>query len=179
MRFLSGKDMKKRILLLLFCMGGLWLMSCHSSKDAGSTKSFQSGNPISIAMTGYPEQYPVFSVADTTFDFGNIQEGDTVQFNFRFKNTGSQPLIINGASSTCGCTIPDYPKKPIAPGQEGIVKVVFNSEGKMGKQFKPVFLEANTMPSHFVLSISGNVISKERPAITDKMKAKNDQAIIK
>lgn len=164
--------MKKCSLILLGCLCGMWVMSCHSA-NSNDTRQFHSDKPISIAITGYPEQYPVFSVADTAFDFGNIQEGDVVQFAFRFKNTGSKPLIISEASSTCGCTIPDYPKNPVAPGQEDILKVVFNSAGKEGRQFKPIFIQANTMPSHFMLSIAGNVISKERPALTDKAKAKN------
>lgn len=166
--------MKNYLLILSGFLWGMSAVSCNSANSSGNAEQIHSDNPISIAMTSYPEQYPVFSVADTTFDFGNIQEGEVVHFKFRFKNTGSRPLIISEASSTCGCTIPDYPKNPVAPGQEGIVKVVFNSAGKMGRQFKPVFLWANTMPSHFTLSISGNVVSKERPAITDKRKGKSN-----
>ncbi|MGH2642808.1 MAG: DUF1573 domain-containing protein [Chitinophagaceae bacterium] len=156
--------MKKYAVIWLGCLCGLTAFSCNSVNSGKNVKQLQSDKPVSIAMTGYPEQYPVFSVADTTLDFGTIKEGDVVQVDFKFKNTGTKPLIISEASSTCGCTIPDYSKKPVAPGEESILKVVFNSAGKMGQQFKPVWINANTMPSHFTLSISGNVISKERPA---------------
>lgn len=163
--------MKKCTLILLGCLCGMLAVSCNAA-NSSNTRQFHSDKPISIAMTSYPEQYPVFCVSDTAYDFGTIYEGDVVQMDFRYKNTGSRPLIISEASSTCGCTIPDYSKKPVAPGEVSVLKVVFNSAGKMGKQFKPIWINANTMPSHFTLSISGNVISKERPAITDKMKPK-------
>lgn len=164
--------MKKCTLILFGWLCGMLVVSCNAINN-NNTRQFHSDKPISIAMTGYAEQYPVFSVADTAYNFGTIHEGDVVQMDFRFKNTGSKPLIISEASSTCGCTIPNYSKKPVAPGEVSVLKVLFNSAGKMGKQFKPIWISANTMPSHFTLSISGNVISKERPAITDKMKAKN------
>lgn len=155
--------MKKCMLILLGCFCGILAVSCNSA-NSSSTKQIHSDKPISIALTNYAEQYPVFSVADTAYDFGTIHEGDVVQIDFKFKNTGTKPLIISEASSTCGCTIPDYQKKPVAPGEESVLKVVFNSAGKMGRQLKPIWVSANTMPSHFTLSISGNVISKEKPA---------------
>lgn len=161
MRLLPEGRMKKYTLILTVFFCGTLVVSCNTVNN-DSNKQFHSNNPISITMTGYPEQYPVFSVADTAYDFGTIYEGDVIQIDFRFKNTGSKPLIISEASSTCGCTIPDYQKKPVAPGEESVLKVVFNSADKMGRQFKPIWVSANTMPSHFTLSISGNVISKEK-----------------
>lgn len=155
--------MKIGVLILLFACSGVFLTSCHPSNgESGKPKRFKDDThkPINIALTNYAEQYPVFSVADTAYDFGTINQGDVVQYNFRFKNTGSKPLIITSASSTCGCTVPQYPKAPIAPGEEGVLKVVFNSAGKSGKQFKPIFVSANTMPGNFNLKITCNVVSK-------------------
>lgn len=155
--------MKPRILILLFACAGLFAASCQSSgggSDAPKKFKADKHKPVNIALTSYAEQYPVFSVADTTYDFGTIQENDVVQYNFRFKNTGSKPLIISSATSTCGCTVPQYPKEPVAPGEEGVLKVVFNSAGKSGRQFKPIFVTANTMPAHFNLKITCDVVSK-------------------
>lgn len=154
--------MRNYILLFLACTG-LAITSCNSSgeqSDAPRKYKATEHNPINIALTNYPEQYPVFSVADTAYDFGAIKEGDVVQYEFRFKNTGSKPLIITNASSTCGCTIPQYPKEPVAPGKEGILKVVFNSTNKSGRQLKPIYVTANTMPAHFNLKITADVTSK-------------------
>lgn len=149
-------------ILLLFC-AGFFITSCQSSNngsDAPKKYKDEDRKPINIALTHYPEQYPVFSVADTAYDFGTIAQNDVVEYKFRFKNTGTKPLIIGSASSTCGCTIPQYPKKPIAPGEEGILKVVFNSAGKSGRQVKPINISANTMPARFNLKITCDVTSK-------------------
>lgn len=156
--------MNKWKVILTGCVLGMLALSC-SSPGGGGAKQFESDKPVSIAMTGYAEQYPVFSVAEKVLDFGTIHQGDVVRLVFRFKNTGTKPLIISQANSTCGCTVPDYPKSPVAPGEEGELKVVFNSADKMGMQMKPIFISANTMPSDFRLTITGNVVEKGRPVI--------------
>lgn len=153
----------KNSLFILFVLAGFLITSCHSSQGGSDTPEKFGNNDhkiINIALTNYPEQYPVFSVADTAYDFGLIKEGTVVQYTFRFKNTGAKPLIISNASSTCGCTIPQYPREPIAPGKEGELKVVFNSANKSGRQFKPIYITANTMPAHFDLKIICDVASK-------------------
>jgi hypothetical protein len=66
-------------------------------------------------------------------------------------------LIITSAKGSCGCTIPEYPTDPIAPGEEGIIDVVFNSDGKSGQQNKKVTIVANTVPNTTVLAINGMV----------------------
>lgn len=152
----------KTYLLLLICTGFL-ISSCHSSNgNASGPRKFKNKahKAFTKALTQYPEQYPVFSVADTAYDFGSIREGDIVQYDFHFKNTGTKPLIITGATSTCGCTVPRFPKEPIPPGKEGVLEVVFNSANKSGQQLKPIFVTANTMPSHFELKITCNVVAK-------------------
>lgn len=113
--------------------------------------------PITDTLTTDPENYPVFSVSDTLHDFGTVRQGDVVAYTFHFKNTGSKPLVIRGASSTCGCTVPEYPKEPIPPGEDGALKVEFNSAGKSGRQVKPVFIQANTKPTMFQLTITCDV----------------------
>ncbi len=91
-------------------------------------------------------------------DFGNVKEGKRVIYYFKFKNSGDKPLIIFEAKGSCGCTVPEYPINPIAPGQSGEIKVEFNSKGKSGKQTKYVTLNANTEPSEIRLIIKANVI---------------------
>lgn len=77
-------------------------------------------------------------------DKGNIREGAQLEITWRFKNTGSKPLIIVDASASCGCTVPDKPKEPIAPGAEGRIKAVFDSKDRPGAQGKDVYVTANT-----------------------------------
>ncbi len=77
-------------------------------------------------------------------DLGTISEGQTPEITWRFKNTGDQPLIIENASASCGCTIAEKPEQPVMPGEESFIKAKFNSEGKAGPNTKQVFVTANT-----------------------------------
>ena len=95
--------------------------------------------------------------SETEWDFGTINEGDNVEHIFKFTNTGSQPLILENCKGSCGCTVPQCPKEPIAPGATGEIKVVFNSKGKTNMQTKKVTITANTEPIQSVLTIKANV----------------------
>lgn len=94
-------------------------------------------------------------------DFGEIKEGDMVKYAFKFKNTGSEPLVISDAKGSCGCTVPDWPREPVAPGATAEIKVEFDSKGKGtedgSKQTKRVTVTANTNPAQTYLTISGVV----------------------
>lgn len=90
-------------------------------------------------------------------DFGTVAEGELVRHRFPFRNAGEQPLVITHARSTCGCTVPDYPRTPIAPGDTGSVLVVFDTEGKAGPQRKPITLTANTYPNETTIDVYGTV----------------------
>jgi hypothetical protein len=89
-------------------------------------------------------KYPVMTFENTEHDFGKINAGDKVTYNFKFKNTGEADLIIANAKGSCGCTVPEYPKEPLKPGEEAEIKVSFNSAGKHGSQTKSVILDTNT-----------------------------------
>ena len=93
----------------------------------------------------------------TVWNFGNIQQGDEPEFNFTFKNTGSEPMIISNAKGSCGCTVPQWPKEPIAPGATGEINVRFDSKGKKGSQNKTVTLTANTTPPTTKLRVTGQI----------------------
>ena len=76
-----------------------------------------------------------------------MKQGDVVKTEFKFTNTGNNDLIITGARGTCGCTVPDWPKEPIKPGDSNVIKVEFNSKNKSGPFNKTVTVTANTTPS--------------------------------
>lgn len=106
------------------------------------------------------EEVAAFDFEDEFHDFGDIQEGITVNKDFTFTNTGDVPLVITSANGSCGCTVPDWPRTPIAPGETGSIKVSFNSTGRPGKNDKSVTIEANTVPRTTVLKITSNVLPK-------------------
>ena len=92
------------------------------------------------------------------YDFGEVKEGEQVKHTFKFKNTGDQNLILISVKGSCGCTVPeDWPKNPIEPGGTGEIKVVFDSQDRVGNVRKNVRVEANTSPSLNVLTLSGVV----------------------
>ncbi len=92
------------------------------------------------------------------FNFGEVTDGDMVKHTFKFTNTGDKNLILIDVKSTCGCTVPeDWPKQPIAPGEGGEIKVIFNSHNKVGSVNKGIRVEANTNPSVTTISLIGTV----------------------
>jgi hypothetical protein len=92
------------------------------------------------------------------FNFGTIKQGDKVVHEFEFENSGKEPLMITEAHGSCGCTVPDYPKDPIKKGEKRIIKVTFDSAGKMGIQDKTVTITTNGSDSPKVLHLKGNVV---------------------
>jgi hypothetical protein len=99
--------------------------------------------------------------AENEFDFGTLEEGEKVEHVFKFENTSANPLTISNARGSCGCTVPEWPREPIAPGESGEIKVKFDSKGKKGKQSKTVTITANTIPGNTILTITSDVIKLE------------------
>jgi hypothetical protein len=103
-------------------------------------------------------------------DFGTIKQGDQVECSFKVTNTGTQPLILEEAHGSCGCTVPDYPKDPIPVGESRDINVKFNSTGKKGKQSKTVTITANTEPIQTIVTIHSMV---DAPETEGKEKSKS------
>ncbi|HLP12182.1 MAG TPA: DUF1573 domain-containing protein [Flavobacteriales bacterium] len=121
-------------------------------------------NPNNTTTTVAPAT-PQASTAVLNFrslehNYGKITQGESVTHEFAFSNTGKEPLIITNAQGSCGCTVPVWPKEPISPGKTGIIKVTFNSAGKMGAQDKTVTLTSNNKDGVVVLHMKGEVIAK-------------------
>ena len=99
----------------------------------------------------------VLAFDQTSYNFGTIKQGEKVHYDFKFKNTGKTPLIVSNATASCGCTVPETPKDPIAPGKEGVIKVVFDSTGKTGMQDKVITVTSNGNPSINDVHLTGEV----------------------
>jgi hypothetical protein len=96
------------------------------------------------------------------YNFGTVVDGDMVKHTFKFTNTGDKNLVLFDVKTTCGCTVPeDWPKHPIAPGESGEVKVIFNSNNKVGAVNKSIRIEANTNPTVSAVKITGEVLAAE------------------
>ena len=73
-----------------------------------------------------------------------IKEGEVIEITYRFRNTGSKPLVVQDVNAGCGCTVPEKPKEPIMPGQQGRIKAKFDSKGQLGSRTKNLTVIANT-----------------------------------
>lgn len=102
-----------------------------------------------------------FKFNEKKFDFGDITQGQKVEHIFKFTNAGVKPLVISNVITSCGCTAPTWPRKPIPPKGEGEIKIDFNSTGKMGKQNKVITIMSNSAgnPNHLV--ITANVLPQK------------------
>lgn len=100
-------------------------------------------------------------IDSTTFGFDTIMQDDKVEHTFRFTNTGNHNLVIARAFGSCGCTVPDYPKEPVKPGETGTIHVTFNSAGKQGEQHKNVTVVCNTTARNEMLYLVGFVKTKD------------------
>lgn len=145
--------------LLLIGIASIFTLSACNS---GSNEEVTSGaieNPLSAESNG---KVDTKSLPEITFDkdfhdFGKISEGEKVTYSFRFKNTGKGDLIVQTASGSCGCTVPEIPQKPLRPGETGFIKVQFNSEGRAGIQEKQVTVVSNTIPNTNIIRIKAEV----------------------
>lgn len=108
----------------------------------------------------------IVKFATEKHDFGKIKQGVPVTFNFEFKNISDKPVVVENASASCGCTVPEKPEKPIAPGETGKIKVQFNAAA-VAPFNKDVYIKFAGVDQQKTVHISGEVI-----AATDNTAAK-------
>lgn len=159
--------------LLFFAFFLFLFQSCEDSND-GSDRRLEEvlpegssaiqdiiRNPVTANGVIDSVNVAKMDFAVDTFYFGTVKEGEVVRHEFEFTNTGTVPLLIYDARSTCGCTIPKYEKAPLEPGATSKIRVEFNTENKDGYQHKPVTLTANTYPNTTVVHLIGEVVSEK------------------
>ncbi|MDF3078527.1 MAG: hypothetical protein K0S09_2416 [Sphingobacteriaceae bacterium] len=143
----------KKLIFLAFALV-CFMAACNNKLGNGSSSTDSTGNETEVADAS---EAAVMKFAQMEYNFGTINEGEKVTHEYAFTNTGKNPLIISQALASCGCTVPEYPKQPIAPGKGGVIKVVFNSTAKFGKQNKAITISSNAVPSTSTLYLIGEV----------------------
>ncbi len=138
------------------------LSSCQNK--SGKTEESVTESSEEVTTTEAPAAAPAddsaqpkFQFEVSEYDFGTVKQGEIVEKVYKFKNIGEAPLLITNAKSTCGCTIPEFPKEAVPVGGEGEIHVKFNSSGKNGNQKKPITITANTDPATTTLYLTGVV----------------------
>lgn len=148
--------MKKSILIIAI-MSAFVFTSC---KENAAEKVSEEKVAEAETRDAAVEKFPVISFDETEFDFGTIDQGTNVEHVFKFTNTGEAPLVIVNAKSSCGCTVPSFPKEPVAPGESGEMLVKFNGSGK-NQVSKTVTITANTQAGKETIKIKAFVNPKE------------------
>jgi hypothetical protein len=110
---------------------------------------------------------PQMTFKKTVHDFGTIYEGGNGNCDFPFTNDGKEPLIIVSVKSSCGCTIPEYPQKPILPGQTEVIKVKYDTQ-RQGPINRTVTIVSNAKNQTVMLQITGTVIPKDNNTLPEK-----------
>jgi hypothetical protein len=140
--------------LIIVALAGLALWGCNSGSDSESEQ-------LSPEIISGEKGTPRLTFQKTHHNFGNVNEGDILEYSFKFTNTGDGDLLIANATASCGCTVPQWPKYPIKPGKSDVIAVRFDTHGKSDATTKTVTITANTEPSETALTISAFVIKKE------------------
>lgn len=150
-------------MLMVAAVAMIFMTSC---KDEGSASKKMSDNTEvtegsdnagEVAEEASADKLPELTFDENRYDFGTISQGEVVEHEFTFTNTGEAPLKVMKAAPSCGCTVPDWSRDPIQPGEKGSMMVKFDSRGKHGKQNKSVRLTTNTQKGNEVLTFSAVV----------------------
>ena len=147
-------DMQKLILSVV-----LVVFTVFNIKAQEGTPSTQTPQPNPNA--------PEIAFDKTVHDYGTIQQGADGTCEFKFTNTGKEPLILSKPQSSCGCTVPTWPQEPILPGKSDVIKVTYNTHN-IGGINKTVTVTSNAKTSRVVLSIKGTVVAKPTETVPEK-----------
>jgi hypothetical protein len=115
---------------------------------------------------------PIISFEKTVHNYGTIYHNSDGTCEFKFINTGKEPLILSRPKSSCGCTVPTWPKQPILPGKSNVIKVTYSTT-RVGPINKNVTIYSNASNSPVVLKIKGKVIKKPTEVLPEKQTDKN------
>jgi hypothetical protein len=144
----AGRQLKMKMMknLLFIPAVVVCLLACQSS-DNTSGKELSS-EERQKALKDSSNFTTIEWLDSTQRDLGTAKEGAKLEIKYRFKNTGKHNLILSDVSPSCGCTTPDWPRQPIAPGQEEVIKAVFDSKDRIGPNHKQIHVMANTLPQN-------------------------------
>lgn len=151
--------MKLNIVLVAISIGLIGFTACGKKDKPVDSSIVTNSNTASTEK--YAGKMSSIEWSEVDYDFGEVIEGQVVVHKYKFKNVGDNDLVILDAKGSCGCTVPEKPEKPVAPGESGEILVKFDSAGRTGAQSKSVTIVANTEPNTHVLKLSGNVVKND------------------
>jgi hypothetical protein len=140
--------MRNNTLVSLFLIAILVSNCGNSTRKNAADSGFKQSNPENVKL--------IFK--EYEHDFGKVTEGEKVGYIFTFENKGTEDLIITSATTSCGCTVPKFDKKPVRPGDTGNLEVVFDTSGRNGIQTKTVTVKSNASIPVVLLKITAEVV---------------------
>jgi len=162
----------KKYLYLVALVAGLLACDKAAKKVADAEAPVGEETATAAQAVSNDKETAAMKFEQAEYDFGAIKEGEVVEHIFKFANTGEAPLVIQNAAGSCGCTVPEWPKEPIAPGAAADIRVKFDSRGKVGVQTKTVTIIANTDPATTTLTLKGVVNADEVSSMQGPVRAK-------
>ena len=154
--------MKKTLLFALSLT-----VAAYTAQAQATTPAVKAAGPVAG---------PAITFEEVKYDFGSVVQGGTVDHTFKFKNTGTAPLVINNIGVSCGCTTPEWTKAPVLPGKTGTIAAHFNSTGKVGMQNKVLTIESNAAAGSTTVSLVGEVKEASATATTSEVKTETATA---
>ncbi len=129
---------------------GIWLLS--------ATLAFAQTPPAENKAEA--EELPHIEFKETTHDFGQIPLQADATHEFTFSNTGKVPLVLSNVRASCGCTVPEWPKEPVLPGEEGVIKIKYTTVNRPNVINKAVIVHSNADNKQVILRIKGEVVKE-------------------
>ena len=149
--------MKKRTSLILLLVATAMLIASCGGNGNSDVDTSVINNPNTASGLDKDAKIPIIKFDKMQHDFGRLSKGEMVSYSFKFTNTGNANLLVKECTATCGCTVADFPKNEIKPGEEGFITVSFNSANKHGQQIQTVTVGTNAQPSRYILKIIAQV----------------------
>lgn len=116
---------------------------------------------VSFANAQTADTTLVIKFESTVHDYGTIEQGSDGSCQFVFTNMGKTPLVLSNVRASCGCTVPTWPREPILPGKDAVIKVVYNTN-LVGSFNKSISVNSNAKNNEVILNIKGTVIQKKQ-----------------
>src|SRR5665647_3718562 len=143
----------KKLVLLSWVLVAIVLSGCVNRNSKNSSDSASKTNSAGTSEIVFREYQ---------HDFGKVAEGEKVSFTFTFDNKGTADIVLSSATTTCGCTVPKYDKKPIPPGANGNLEVVFDTSGRNGMQTKIITVKSNASVPVVLIKITAEVVTTDK-----------------
>ncbi len=163
----------KTIKVCLFLFASiLFSLNAVKAQESVKVESPVKQEPVKTNNPNAPE----ITFESEIHDYGTVKMGADGNCEFKFKNTGKEPLIISAAKASCGCTVPNYPKEPIMSGQTGVIKVHYDTK-RIGAFTKTITISSNAKTETKTLTIKGNVEGSAEQAPEQAMPVKKTNGL--